>query len=190
LTPSSTPDPAAEEGDKWLLIGQEIHRESTRSLVQKWAQAMAPHTTQVTDHNQLPIGNKRGTLARYLNTIHQHIHPLYERGWLRALELAHDTAIDDASSGASATLELTIAGEEGALRQLIVLETNATPAFVRGALESISRAAPFGAPPDEILSSDGNLYVQWQLFRDPAYACSTYFARPFILDLSRKGSPE
>jgi hypothetical protein len=47
-----------------------------------------------------------------------------------------------------------------------------------------SRAAPFGPAPPEILSPDGNVYVHWQFYRNPFYACSTYFAHPYLLKQS------
>jgi hypothetical protein len=138
----------------------------------------------VTDQNQRPIQNKRVAFEEYLHSIHEQMHPLYERGWLRALaEVPRDAPVDSATSGASVTVELAIGGGDGSIQRLVVLEASATPGFIRGTLESLSRAAPFAVPPKQLLSSDGNVYLKWQLFRDPAYACSTYFARPFVLDL-------
>jgi hypothetical protein len=53
--------------------------------------------------------------------------------------------------------------------------------FDVSALASVDRAAPFGVPPAAIVSPDGNVYLHWEFYRNPDYACSTYFAHPFIL---------
>jgi len=66
-----------------------------------------------------------------------------------------------------------------------VTRTSGVTAYDIGALESVQRASPFGPPPPEIVSPDGNVYLHWEFHRRPEYACSTYFARPYIL----KGRP-
>jgi hypothetical protein len=62
-------------------------------------------------------------------------------------------------------------------------------AFDIAALESVMRASPFGAPPTEIVSPDGRVYFHWEFYRNPDYACSTYFAHPFILKTKQKSAP-
>jgi hypothetical protein len=62
-----------------------------------------------------------------------------------------------------------------------VVRTSGVTAFDINALEAVSKAAPFGKPPAEIVSPDGNVYVHWEFYRNPDYACSTYFAHPIIL---------
>jgi hypothetical protein len=61
--------------------------------------------------------------------------------------------------------------------------------FDVGALESVQRASPYGAPPREIVSPDGNVYLHWEFWRDPNYACSTYFAHPYILRFKPTNAP-
>jgi hypothetical protein len=48
-----------------------------------------------------------------------------------------------------------------------VVKTSGATDFDLGVLESVSRAAPFGPPPPETVSPDGNVYLHWQLRRDP-----------------------
>jgi hypothetical protein len=53
----------------------------------------------------------------------------------------------------------------------------------------VQRAQPFGTPPKEIVSPDGRVYLHWEFWRDPWYACSTYFARPILLKVQPKSAP-
>jgi hypothetical protein len=70
-----------------------------------------------------------------------------------------------------------------------VTKTSGVTAFDIGALEAVSAAAPFGPAPPSIVSPDGNVYLHWEFHRDPRYACSTYFARPYILKAKPKSAP-
>ena len=36
---------------------------------------------------------------------------------------------------------------------------------------------------------DGNVYLHWEFHRNPLLACSTYFARPFIIKVPQKTAP-
>ncbi len=42
-------------------------------------------------------------------------------------------------------------------------------------------------PPKAIVSPDGNVYLHWEFYRDPQYACSTYFAHPKMLRAAPNG---
>jgi hypothetical protein len=53
----------------------------------------------------------------------------------------------------------------------------------------VQRASPFGAPPAAIVSPDGNVYLHWEFHRNPLFACSTYFARPYIIKVPQKTAP-
>ena len=46
-----------------------------------------------------------------------------------------------------------------------------------------------GAPPPSIVSPDGNVYLHWEFHRNPLFACSTYFARPYIIKVPQKTAP-
>ncbi len=38
-------------------------------------------------------------------------------------------------------------------------------------------------------SPDGNVYLHWECYRNPYYACSTYFAHPFLLKAAPESAP-
>ena len=62
-------------------------------------------------------------------------------------------------------------------------------AFDIVALNSVSRASPFGKAPDAIVSPDGNVYLHWEFHRDPYDACSSRNARPFLLKAAPGATP-
>jgi len=69
----------------------------------------------------------------------------------------------------------------GRLAKIGVVITSGLPAFDIAALDAVDRAQPFGSPPSEIISADGNVYVQWKFYRDERCECSTISAFPALL---------
>src|SRR4029079_626968 len=86
-------------------------------------------------------------------------------------------------------LEIVLSKDEGRVVRMGVTHTSGVTAFDIAALESVMRAQPYGPPPSEIVSPDGNVYFHWEFYRNPYYACSTYFAHPFILKAAPKSAP-
>jgi TonB family protein len=87
-------------------------------------------------------------------------------------------------------LEIVVSREDGRLVRMGVTRASGSTAFDVGALESVQRASPFGPPPKEIVSPDGNVYLHWVFHRNPVYACSTYFARPYLLRVAPTPAPQ
>jgi TonB family protein len=85
------------------------------------------------------------------------------------------------------SLEIVLT-KEGHLHKMGVVRTSGITAFDIAALDSVSRASPFGPAPSAIISPDGNVYLHWEFHRDEVYACSTMNARPFLLNLPAKGN--
>jgi TonB family protein len=77
-------------------------------------------------------------------------------------------------------LESILNQESGDLVRMGVIKFSGVAAFDIAALESVRRASPFGQPPPEIVSPDGNVHVHWEFHRKKE-ACSTFNARPFML---------
>jgi hypothetical protein len=63
-----------------------------------------------------------------------------------------------------------------------VVKTSGITAFDVSAVAAVEHAAPFGAAPASILSSDGNVYIHWTFRRD-CMACSTLSAHLYYLAL-------
>jgi hypothetical protein len=90
----------------------------------------------------------------------------------------------------STNLEIILDGVDGHLLERGVTKASGVTAFDIGALDSVERAAPFGPPPSAIVSPDGHVYLHWEFWRNPDYACSTYFAKPIMLRAAPKSVPD
>ncbi len=161
------------------------HRGSWQSLgLERWRPALENYVANVKPGNQTALNTAREPFARYLNQIHQRLHELFADlflGHLDQLPKEHPLNNQDMSTH----LEIALNKEDGRVVRMGITKSSGVTAFDVGALDSVERAAPYGPPPSAILSSDGNVYLHWEFHRRPELACSTYFARPFIIDLGQ-----
>lgn len=162
------------------------HRGSWKSLgLKRWRSAIENYVPSVKLGTQTALNTAAAPFAEYLNQIHNRIHPIFADTFLPSLDsLPSDHAMNDPEL--KTFLELVLSQTDGHIVRMGVTRTSGITAFDIGALESVQRASPFGPPPPEIVSPDGSVYLHWEFHRHPWYACSTYFARPYIL----KGRPE
>ncbi len=122
----------------------------------------------------------RRPFASYVNTVHTAVHPVFRDSFIEYLEgLPATHRLNDQTL--AVTLELVLEPTTGGVTRMGVIESSGQTDFDVGALESVKRAAPFGAAPPSIASVDGQIYLRWKFHRDPIHACSAYFARPFLL---------
>ena len=162
------------------------HRGSWKSLgIERWRSAIENYVPSVKLGNTTALNTARNPFANYLNHIHNRIHPIFADTFLVSLDRlpnSHPLNQPDLKT----FLEIVVRETDGQLVRMGVTRTSGVTAFDIGALESVQRASPFGTPPAVIVSPDRNVYLHWEFHRNPIYACSTYFARPYIL----KGKPE
>jgi TonB family protein len=126
-----------------------------------------------------PLGGAARPFAAYLNRMHRKLHPVFSDGFLASVDrLPASHPLNDPSL--MVTLELVIAGTDGRLVRRGIIRSSGVTAFDLSAVASVDRAAPFGAAPPDIVSPDGNVYVDWDFRRDQM-ACSTMHARPHLL---------
>jgi TonB family protein len=111
--------------------------------------------------------------------VHDRIHPIFAEEFLDAL--GPRPYLDPLNDMHLATAVDIILGGDGQIVRLGVTKSSGQKAFDIAVLDSIDRAAPFGKPPENIRSRDGNVYFTWEFHRDPIYACSTINARPHWL---------
>jgi hypothetical protein len=165
------------------------HRGSWRtSGLERWRSAIENYVPHVKPGNQTALNTALVPFASYLNRIHNRLHPIFADQFL-----AH---LDEMPSGSPlgrldmhTDLEIVLSRIDGSIVDMGVTKPSGVTAFDIGALDSVSRAAPFGAPPKAIISPDGNVYLHWEFYRDPQYACSTYFAHPKMLRSAPKSAP-
>jgi TonB family protein len=86
-------------------------------------------------------------------------------------------------------LEIVLDKDEGKIVKMGITHSSGSTVFDVAALESVQNASPFGKPPTVIVSPDGKVYLHWEFYRNPYYACSTYFAHPYILKVSPENAP-
>ncbi|HMJ12499.1 MAG TPA: TonB C-terminal domain-containing protein, partial [Polyangiaceae bacterium] len=165
------------------------HRGSWRTMgIERWRSAIENYVASVKPGNQTALNTARVPFAGYLNQIHNRLHPIFADSFLASLDRlpgSHPLNRPDMSTN----LEIVLDREEGKIVRMGITKTSGVTAFDIAALESVQRAQPFGTPPQAIISPDGNVYFHWEFYRDPFYACSTYFARPYMLKVKPKTAP-
>jgi TonB family protein len=126
-----------------------------------------------------PLGDSRLAWARYLNVVHNRVHPIFTDEFLVGLKQLppSDPLNGELWTGLSITLEPV----QGNIELIRVVRPSAVQALDERAVDAVRRAAPFGPAPNELLSDDGKVHFQWVLHRDAQLACSTYTMMPLLL---------
>ncbi len=153
----------------------------------RWKSAIENYVPSVKPGNQTALNTARSAFAGYLNAIHNRIHPIFADEFLSSLDslpASHPMNNQDLST----EIEIVLDQESGNIVRMGVTKFSGITAFDASALDSVKRASPFGTPPREIVSPDGNVYLHWEFHRNQE-ACSTYNARPFILKVQPKTAP-
>jgi hypothetical protein len=165
------------------------HRGSWTSVgLERWRPALENYVASVQPGNQTALNTARVPFAAYLNAIHQQLHDIFAHGFLGHLDnLPPEHPLNNQEM--STHLEIALSREDGRIVKMGITKSSGVTAFDVGALESVKKAAPYGVPPGSIVSSDGNVYLHWEFHRKPDYACSTYFARPFIINTGQEPAP-
>lgn len=158
------------------------HRKSWEGLgLKRWRNAIENYVAHVKVGNQTALNTAKSPFGGYLWKMHNRIHPVFAMGFLPTLDRLGDGHPMN-QMARFARLEIVLNRKSGSVVKMGVVKTSGITAFDVGALESVHSAAPFGQPPAEIISHDGNVYLHWEFYRLPQRACSNHFAYPFILD--------
>ena len=146
---------------------------------ERWRAAIENYEPSVKLGNQTSLNAARVPFATFINTIHNRLHPIFADEFLASLDaLPKGHALQQ---GLITHIEIVLNKEDGRIVRLGVTKASGVTAFDIVALNSISRAQPYGKAPDAIISPDGNVYLHWEFHRDPQDACTTRNARPYIL---------
>ncbi|HEY4120277.1 MAG TPA: energy transducer TonB, partial [Byssovorax sp.] len=119
--------------------------------------------------------------ARFLNAMHNELHPLFADGVIAQLD--RDKRFTDDSMFVRILIALDPA--DGRVVRRDVERSSGAAEFDALALAAIDKAAPFGAAPREIVSDDGRVHVAWEFHRSHLDACSTRNAWPIMVRASR-----
>jgi hypothetical protein len=162
------------------------HRGSSdMNKFQRLKGAIENYDPSVKPGNQTALNAARVPFASYINGVHNRIHPIFAEEFLAAL--ANLPAGHQLNQDLVTHVEIVLSKDEGRIVRLGVTRQSGSTAFDAVALNSISRASPFGQAPDVIVSPDGNVYLHWEFHRDPFDACTTRNARPYILKSAPPG---
>lgn len=162
------------------------HRGSMKgNSFEKYRAAIENYDPTVKAGNQTSLNAARVPFASYINMMHNRIHPIFADGFLGGLK---NLAADDKLSNMklSAHMELVLDGETGTVVNAGIVRPSGVTAFDVAAISSVYSGGPYGKAPDVIVSPDGKVYVHWEFYRDPYYACTSKFARPYLLKSAPK----
>jgi hypothetical protein len=146
---------------------------------ERWRAAIENYEPSVKLGNQTSLNAARVPFATYINTIHNRLHPIFAEEFLASLDAL--PAGHSLNQELVTHIEIVLNKEDGRIVRLGVTKASGVTAFDIVALNSISRAQPYGKAPDAVISPDGNVYLHWEFHRDPFDACTTRNARPYIL---------
>lgn len=156
--------------------------------IERWRSAIENYVPSVKPGNQTALNSARSPFGTYLAMIHNRLHPIFADWFLASLDsLGANNPMNRADL--STNLEIILDQDEGRIVKMGVTKHSGVTAFDVAALDSVQRASPFGPPPREIVSPDGNVYLHWEFHRDPAIACTTFNARPYMLKAQPKTAP-
>lgn len=165
------------------------HQGSWKAVgIERWRPAIENYVASVKLGNQTALNTAAVPFATYLNHIHNRLHPIFAGSYLSFLDgLPGSAGLRD--NEMATNLEIVLSQANGSIVKMGVTRTSGVTAFDISALDAVQRASPFGAPPPSIVSPDGNVYLHWEFHRNPLLACSTYFARPYIIKAPQKSAP-
>ncbi|MBW2453678.1 MAG: hypothetical protein JRI68_04170 [Deltaproteobacteria bacterium] len=155
---------------------------------QKYRAAIENYDPSVKPGNQTSLNAARVPFASYINKMHNRIHPIFADSFLGSLrKLGSSDRLSNMKLFSH--VEMVLDGQSGKIIRTGVVKPSGVTAFDIGALSSLESAAPFGKPPDSIVSPDGKVYLHWEFYRDPYYACTSKFARPYLVKSPKKNGP-
>lgn len=165
------------------------HQGSWKAVgIERWRPAIENYVASVKLGNQTALNTAAVPFATYLNHIHNRLHPIFAGNYLSFLDgLPGSAGLRD--NDMATNLEIVLSQANGSIVKMGVTRTSGVTAFDISALDAVQRSSPFGAPPPSIVSPDGNVYLHWEFHRNPLLACSTYFARPYIIKVPQKSAP-
>jgi hypothetical protein len=160
----------------------------TANTFQKYRAAIENYDPSVKPGNQTSLNAARVPFAAYINRMHNRIHPIFADSFLGGLNRL-PTGDKLADMKLFSHMEIVLDGETGAVVRAGIVKPSGVTAFDVGALSSIHAAAPFGMSPDVIVSPDGKVYLHWEFYRNPYYACTSKFAHPYLIKDNGQKSP-
>ncbi len=164
------------------------HRGARKGIdFKKYRAAIENYDPVVKLGNQTNLNAARVPFATYINQMHNRIHPIFADGFLQTFPTAAGDKLADLKLVTH--VEIVLDGENGKLVDAGVVKPSGVTAFEVAALRSLEEASPYGKPPAVIVSPNGRVYLHWEFYRDPYFACTSRFAHPYLLNEPAKKEP-
>ncbi len=182
--PEPSAAPAPEPGERPAVACSAKHPIPELTLAtlepEAWSQATHGYRPQASGGRPTAWDGDTSAVDAYLDGVHACAHAAFADSFLRSLrQLPKTHPLSDPEL--SATVELVIEGETGKLAEIGIVGSSGVAEFDAAALAAFSYAFPLEGVPPVSLSSDGRLYVSWELKRSPDEACQRSQARPWKL---------
>lgn len=162
------------------------HRGTMKGVdFRKYRAAIENYVPDVKEGNQTSLNAARVPFASYINRMHNQIHPIFADGFLASLDGHPDARLADMKLFTH--VEIVLDGATGKLVKAGIVRPSGVTALEVAALRSLEEASPYGKAPEVIVSPDGRVYVHWEFYRDPFFACTSQFAHPYLLKLPPRG---
>lgn len=131
------------------------------------------YITEVKPGNHTSVNAKVDKAASYINEIHRKIHPRWGGNYLPSLAARFGPGHPMNDPNLNTELEFVIDGDTGELKTVNIVESSGQTMFDSEAILISEQVAPHSAPPDAIVSPDGNVYMHWNFWRDQRQ-CGTF----------------
>ena len=177
-------------GEQWAAEWKKRHaRRGTRGTKtnKRWARikaALENYLPEVKVGNQTALKTRAHPFARYIARMHRKIHPRWGNGFL--VDLDRLPAADGFNDYKRWTKLEIVLNRQGRIVKVGIVKPSGYLPFDVAALDVVFAAGPFGAPPQAIVSYNGNVYMHWEFWRNHRQ-CGTFGANPFILAKPKHG---
>ncbi|MFH2007336.1 MAG: TonB family protein [bacterium] len=176
-------------GKQWAQQWKQRHarRGARGPKSQRWAKikaALANYIPEVKEGNQTALKTRAHPFARYIAFMHRKIHPRWGDGFL--VDLDRLPAADGFNDYTRWTKLEIVLNRQGQVVKVGIVKPSGYLPFDVAALDVVFSAGPFGAPPQAIVSPNGNVYMHWEFWRNHRQ-CGTFGVNPFILAAPKTG---
>lgn len=168
------------ERQREAYLEQRRSRQRGVSRAERWRRfraAMENYNVRARPGTHTALNTRADPFAAYINAMHNRIHPRFAMGFLTRVPSTVEAAY---RSNQNMHTKLEIAVDDQGRVEIGIVRTSGDILFDLGAFEAVMGAAPFPAPPANIRSPDGKVYVHWSFYRNQRQ-CGQFNAQPYIL---------
>lgn len=131
--------------------------------------------------NHTAVNAHANPAATYLARIHAQIHRQWADGYLMYLDTREPMSSPLQDPDLHTKLEYVIDANSGEVEKVNIVETSGNSAYDAAAITISFAAGPHRAPPADVVSPNGKVYVHWNFWRNQKQ-CGIFGAEVFLLD--------